>query len=400
MPLWKRNLIVCWIGMFITGIGISQVAPILPLFVEELGVNDPSRIAMVSGIAFGVTFIVAAIFSPIWGKAADKYGRKPMLLRASLGMAIIIFLTGFSPNVYVLIIMRTLQGVIAGYATACTTLIATQTDREHAGYALGTLSTASIAGSLIGPLLGGYLGETLGYRNVFFVIGGLMMITFITTALFVKEDFVRSEEKVPNIKEAWQMVPEKSITITLFVTFFIINFSLFSIEPIITLYIDQLAPVTTHLALLSGLAFSAAGLANIIAAPRLGKLSDRIGAHKVIFVALIAAALTFIPQSFVTAVWQLVLLRFILGLTIGGLNPSVNTLIKRVTPQAMTGRVFGFNMSAGYIGVFCGSVIGGQIAGHFGIETVFLFTGTLLLLNAIWAYFKVYKVIGIKKFAD
>ena len=120
-----------------------------------------------------------------------------MLLRASLGMAVVVFVMGFAQNVYELIGLRLLQGVITGYSTACTTLIATQTDREHAGWALGTLSTAGIAGALLGPVIGGYLGESLGFQSVFFITGALMLVAFITTALFVQETFTRHEKDDP-----------------------------------------------------------------------------------------------------------------------------------------------------------------------------------------------------------
>jgi len=339
---------------------------------------------------------MSAIFSPVWGHAADIYGRKPMLLRASLGMAIVIFSMGFAQNVYVLILLRLLQGAITGYGTACNTLIATQTDRAHAGWALGTLSTASIAGSLVGPMIGGFIAENLGLKNVFFITGGLMFIAFITTALFIKESFKREDKKTPGVKEIWNSVPEKSLTITMFVTFFILAVALYSVEPIITVYISQLSGNTAHVALLAGMAFSVSGLANIIAAPRLGKLSDKIGAHRVMLVSLIAAGLIFIPQVFVKNPWQFIGLRFLLGITMGGLTPSVYILIKRITPDNLTGRVFGFNMSAGYLGVFGGAVFGGQVAALFGVKYVFLITGALLLLNAIWVYFKVYKKINIK----
>ncbi|HEX2951266.1 MAG TPA: MFS transporter, partial [Armatimonadota bacterium] len=96
MEMWKRNLAVCWFGMFVTAIGMSQIAPVLPLYIKQLGVHHTALIEQFSGIAFGVTFIVSAIFSPIWGYAADRFGRKPMLLRASLGMAIIVAATGLS----------------------------------------------------------------------------------------------------------------------------------------------------------------------------------------------------------------------------------------------------------------------------------------------------------------
>lgn len=391
MQIWKRNLIVCWFGLFVTGVGMSQIAPVLPLYIKHLGVDDTALIEQYSGIAFGITYIISAIFSPIWGQAADKFGRKPMILRASLGMAITIFSMGFAQNVYELIGLRFLQGVITGYSTACITLIATQTDNEHAGWALGTLSAAPIAGSLLGPIIGGYIEENLGLQNVFFITGVLMLIAFITSALFVKESFTRQDKKVHGVKEIWNTIPNKNLTIIIFVTFFVLTLSLYVVEPIVTVYVTQLSPNTSHVALLAGLAFSVSGLANIIASPILGKISDKIGAQKVILAALLVAGLLYIPQAFVKNSWQLIVLRFLLGLATAGLNPSVYTLVKKITPDSLTGRVMGFSISAGYLGIFGGSILGGQVAAYWGIRYVFFITSALLLINAVWVYFNVYK---------
>ncbi|WP_368086709.1 multidrug efflux MFS transporter [Paenibacillus sp. NFR01] len=387
-------MIVCWFGMFVTGVGMSQIAPILPLYIKELGVQDTNAVARYAGLAFGITFIISALFSPVWGMAADKVGRKPMLLRASLGMALVIGAMGFAQSVHMLVGLRLLQGVITGYGTACTTLIATQTDKEHAGFALGTLSTANVAGSLLGPTIGAFIAENVGLRDSFFLTGALMLIAFFTTLLFVKETFERKDRKVMRFKEVWSAVPEKSLTLTLFAAFFMLTAAMYSVEPIITVYISRLTENAGHVALLAGLTFSASGLANIISAPRLGKLSDKIGSHRIILVALLAAGLLFIPQAFVTRPWQLMVLRFLLGLAAGGLNPSVNTLIKKITPDFLTGRMFGFSMSAAYLGVFGGSVLGGQMAGWLGFRSVFFTTALLLLGNAVWVYYKVYKKLN------
>lgn len=397
MPLWKRNLLVCWFGMFVTGIGMSQIAPILPLYVQYLGVDKASEVARLSGLAFGITFIVSAIFSPIWGAVSDRVGRKPMLLRASLGMSVVIFFTGFAPSVPILIFLRILLGTITGYSTACTTLIATQTDIEYAGYALGTLSTANVAGALLGPMIGGFVEDTISIRAVFFITGGLTFIAFLTTLLFVKENFNPYKVKKLSSVEVWEKIPEKKLTIILSVTFFMINFALFSIQPIITVYVTQLIKGMSHVALLSGLVFSVSGLANVLTAPYLGRLSDRIGGHKVILVSLILAGFIYLPQAFVTKLWQFIALQFLLGLTMGGLTPSVNTLIKKITPQSMTGRVFGFTIAAGYLGTFAGAVMGGQIAAILGIRSVFFMTSGLLLLNALLVYFKVYKRLDSRR---
>ncbi|MBU3155754.1 multidrug efflux MFS transporter [Clostridium estertheticum] len=395
MKLWKRNLYVCWFGTFVTAIGMSQIAPIMPLYIRQLGIQNISAIEQISGIAFGATFIVSAIFSPIWGYAADKFGRKPMLLRASLGMAIVIGSMGLAQNVYQLIGLRILQGVITGYTTACITLIATQTEREHAGWALGVLSTASVTGSLLGPLFGGYMDEILGLKFAFFLTGGLMLVAFIATLLFVKEEFVREEKKILSMKEVWNQLPNSSLIVTMFVTSFVLQLAYYSIEPIITVYITQLSTNVAHIAFISGMVFSASGLASIIAAPRLGKLSDKIGPQKVMLVALIVAGVLFIPQAFVKNSWQLMALRFLLGFATAGLAPSINTLLKKITPDVLTGRIFGFNMSAFYLGTFAGSVFGGQIAARLGLIYVFFITSGLLLSNAIWVYFKVYKKVNV-----
>ena len=390
MPVWKKNLFVCWFGMFVTGVGMSQIAPVMPLYVKHLGVGSLALVEQFSGIAFGATFVISAIFSPVWGQAADRYGRKPMLLRASLGMAIVIFVMGFARNVYELIALRALQGAITGYSTACITLIATQTDRDHAGWALGTLSTAGVAGSLLGPIIGGSIAENFGLPSVFFVTGALMMVAFITTAFFVQESFTRPEKARLGIRQVWRGVQDKELTVSMFLTSLVVSLALYTVEPIITVYITQLSVSGSHVAVLAGLTFSASGLASIVSAPRLGRLSDRIGAQKVMVAALVVAGVIFIPQAFVKDPWQLMALRFLLGLATGGFS-AVNTLLKRMTPESLTGRVFGFNISAMYVGVFAGAVLGGQVAAHFGIRKVFFATAGLLLTNAVWVYFRVYK---------
>ena len=395
MKIWERNLIVCWFGTFVTALGMSQIAPILPLYIRQLGIQEISAIEQISGIAFGITFLVSAIFSPIWGYAADKFGRKPMLLRASLGMAIVIGSMGLAQNVYQLIGLRLLQGVITGYTTACITLIATQTEEEHTGWAMGVLSTASVTGLLFGPLLGGYFDEMLGLEFTFFLTGGLMIVAFIATLLFVQEEFVSGEIKSLSMKEVWRQLPDSSLILAMFLTSFVLQLAYYSIEPIITVYMTQLSTNTGHIALISGMAFSASGLANIIAAPRLGKLSDKIGPQKVMLTALIVAGVLFIPQAFVSNPWQLIGLRFLLGFATAGLVPSISTLLKRITPDSLTGRVFGFNISAFYLGSFSGAVLGGQIAAYLGIEYVFFTTSGLLLFNAVWVYYKVYKKLNV-----
>lgn len=392
MKFWKRNLFVCWFAVFTVSSGMSQMAPMLPLYIEHLGIHDVAAIAKWSGIVFGCNFISLAIFSPIWGRFADRYGRKPMVLRASLWLSIIVICMGFVQNVYQLAGLRLLQGALSGFQPAAITLVATQTPKEHVGWALGIIFSGQVGGTLLGPLFGGYLSETIGFRGDFFVIGTLCFVAFIAALVFIKETKSQAPPAAAEIPKVWSSLPNFKMTVCLFVTTFVMQLAVMSIQPIITVYIKHLSTEDSHIALISGAVFAASGLASIIAAPKLGKLSDRIGPQKVLLMALIAAGIIFVPQAFVEHPWQLGILRFLLGLAIAGLLPSVNSLIKQSTPDLIAGRIYGYNQSAQFLGTFIGSILGGQIAASFGIQFVFFFTGALLILNAIWVYQTVFKV--------
>lgn len=386
MELWKRNLLACWVGSFVTVAGMSMVVPFLPLYVELLGIHNLAGIEQWSGAAFGAAYVFAAIMSPVWGKLSDKHGRKLMLLRASLGMAIVITLTGLAQNIYQLLGLRLLIGLISGYLASAITLVASQTPKEHSGWALGTLSTGSVSGSLFGPLIGGWLADIIGLRHIFFVTGFFMFLCFVTTSLLVHENFIPTSYAQLTNREVWKMISNPKMLIAMFITTFMVQFANFSIEPIITVYVKQLLPDLSHIALISGIVVSASGISTVLAAPQIGRISDRIGPRRVLLACLIFAGLAVIPQAFVKNPWQLTGLRFIMGFAIAGLLPSINSLIKRHVPNAVSGRVYGFNQSSQYLGTIVGPIMGGQMAAYFGIKYVFFTTSVLMFLNAIWVY--------------
>src|ERR1700722_19141491 len=159
---WRRNLVVCVFGCFTTIVAMTLLLPFLPLYVEQLGVTDHAAIAEWSGAAYGATFFTAAVCAPLWGRLADLYGRKLMLIRASLGMAVAMSLIGLAHTVWQLVAFRLLAGLLGGYASGSTVLIATQAPKARSGWALGILSAGIMAGSLAGPLIGGVLPPLIG----------------------------------------------------------------------------------------------------------------------------------------------------------------------------------------------------------------------------------------------
>ncbi|MGV8921549.1 MAG: MFS transporter [Pseudomonas sp.] len=381
---WKRNLVVCVLGSFTTIIAMTLLLPFLPLYVEHLGVSDPAAIVQWSGIAFGATFLSAAFTAPLWGRLGDRYGRKLMLIRASLGMAVAMSLIGLAENVWQLVLLRLLAGLLGGYASGATILVATQTPKARSGWALGVLSSGIMAGSLVGPLAGGLLPPLIGIRNTFFLAGAVIFVTFLAT-MFLMKEAPRPRRDVTHVKtpavRPWSVIVDKKTVITLFVIASMLMFATMSIEPIITVYLMQLH--TEHLTFMAGLVMSATALGSIVSAANLGKLADKVGHWTVVTFCLAGAALLLIPQAFVTDAWQLVVLRFLMGLALGGLLPCIASIVRHSVPENVAGRMLGYSTSSQYIGQVLGPLTGGYLGGHFGMRVVFIGTFGLMAACAV-----------------
>ncbi|ASS75666.1 hypothetical protein CIG75_12145 [Tumebacillus algifaecis] len=392
MQLWKRNLVVLWFANFTVMMGMSLVMPFLPLYIGDLGITDPQDLTRWAGLVFSGTFMTSAIFAPIWGALSDRTGRKVMLLRSAVGMSIVMALMGFVTSVEQLFSLRLAMGIISGFIPAAIALMATNTPKEHVGYALGTLQTGAVSGQIIGPLVGGVLAHFLGFRSVFWFTAGLLICATIIVTVFVKEEFKKPEpaaKKIKGERKHFEMLGHLKMVWPVLIVSFLISFSMMMVDPMMSIYVSQLAPSAENVALIAGLITACTGIANIIFSPRLGKLGDRIGYKKVLLIAMCGAALFYIPQAFVTSPWQLMLCRFGLGMCIGGLLPQVNSLIRSRVPTEVQGRMFGYNTSAMFLGNLCGPNVGGFIGGVFGISSLFLIATCTMLGNALWLKFAV-----------
>jgi MFS family permease len=383
---WQRNLWVCVFGSLTTIIAMTLLLPFLPLYVEQLGVSDHAAIVQWSGVAYGATFLTAALTAPLWGRLGDQYGRKLMLIRASLGMAVAMSLIGLSQNVYQLVGLRLLAGLLGGYSSGSMVLVATQTPRAQTAWALGMMSSGIMAGNLAGPLIGGVLPGLIGIRMTFLAAGAIIFVAFLATTFLIKEEPRPRRSGNAKQKAGFASVPDKGPVIAMLVTGMLLMFANMSIEPIITVYVAQIVPDPAHVTIVAGLVMSAAALGSIISASRLGKLADRIGHWTVIIGCLLVCAALLIPQAFVTSGWQLIGLRFLMGLSLGGLLPCVATVIRHNVPERNAGSILGYSTSSQYVGQVAGPLAGGFAGGHFGMRAVFLGTSVLMAAGALYGW--------------
>jgi MFS family permease len=385
-PRWKRNLAVCIFGSFTTIASMTLVVPFLPLYVEQLGIQGQASIAEWSGACFAAAFFTAGLVAPLWGKLADRYGRKLMLIRASLGMAVGMSLMGMVGNVWQFFGLRLFIGFLGGYAAGAMVLVATQSPKNRSGWALGMLSSGVMAGNLVGPLVGGLLPQRIGIRETFYLVASVIFVAFLATVFLIRENPHQPSKESATQNGAPSSADGRIVALMLGLGLLTVLANM-SVEPIITMYVGQIVKEPGQVTFVAGLVMSAAALGSILSASPLGKLADSTNHWIVIAASMALAACVLVPQGYVSEAWQLIGLRFAMGLGLGGLLPCITSVLRHSVPDRIAGSVLGYLVSSQFAGLVVGPLLGGFVGGHLGMRAVFLATALLLGLGAAgtWA---------------
>ena len=376
---WRKNLYVIAFSQFVALGGGHLVFPFMPFYVEELGVTDPGQIALWSGLLGTATGAMLFIFSPIWGSLADRFGRKPMLLRAYLGATVTVTLQGLVQNVWQLAALRALQGVFVGTIPAATALVAAGTPRQRVAYALGLLQMARFSSQFVGPLIGGTLAVTIGIRPTFFATSAFYLLSFFLVLFIVEERFDRPtpEERGSFIGNLRVVLSRRPLMILIGVVFFL-NAGPAYIRPIVPLVVKSFesagSPET-----LSGFAFAAMALTSAGAALASGRISARVGARNALALAALGAGAAYLPVAAANNVLSLLVLIAIVGLFSGAMVPIANALIDGWAPPGQQASAFGLAGSALALAFAVAPLSGGLVASAVSLDASFIVIGAFML---------------------
>lgn len=374
-----------WISSFLISGSLTMVMPFLSLLIDSMGNYSTEFVLKWAGLVFGVTFVTAFLISPVWGRLGDHHGRKKLLLFLSFGASLCILLMGIATSVYHIFIIRFFMGFFAGFIPMAQAFIATQTPKKIAGKVMGTLQTGSVSGGLFGPLIGGWLADSFGFTYTFLLTGFIILFTFLMILVGVKEVEVNknhSKKEDFSSKQVFQFIFTSPLLLAVMVVGMLVQIANFSIQPLLAIYVGELHG-QQNLAFFSGAAFSVVGLGNLLLSREWGKLGDRFGHDKILLILALVGAVVYVPQAFVTSIWQLLILRLFLGMVIGGVIPCIVAYIRQAAPFSIQGEVLGYNTSFRFFGNVVGPIMGGFISGYIGISSVFFVTSGLFILGGL-----------------
>jgi DHA1 family multidrug resistance protein-like MFS transporter len=384
-PQWKRTLVLTALSQVLSLVGFSFVTPFIPLFIQQLGIHGAANITLWAALLTGGSSVFMIVAAPIWGALADRHGRKVMVVRAALSAGVLVVLMAAVQSVWQLLLLRLLQGMFTGTVSASQALVASQSPSRRMGMALGIMQTSVYVGTSIGPLLGGVVADSFGYRFSFVVGGISLFVSGLLVLLFVREHRVPSPavQSPPFWRDLGSALRIPVIP-AMIGTYFAIQFGATVVTPILPQFVQSLQGSAGHAATVTGVILAGAGVASAVAAIVVGFFSDRIGYKSVLVVASIAAAVVSVPQFFVTATWQLFVLRVLIGLAIGAIMPAAGALTANLVPASRRGTAYGLTGSANSLGFGAGPLTAALVVSVAGLRPVFLTAAVLMLVIAVW----------------
>ncbi|AIF49910.1 MFS transporter [Pelosinus sp. UFO1] len=384
---WRRNLWVLSIAVMLSGSSYTMVIPFLPLYLLDIGVSQ-NEVNMWSGVIFSVSFLVAGLMAPYWGRCADKTGKRRMIMRAGFSLSVVYFLGAFVRNPIDLLVVRILQGFANGFVPASMAIVASSTPKDKMGFSLGFMQTALLIGGILGPLAGGGLSHLFGMRLSFVIAAGIIFLGTIGVGMLVTEPENNNPPSEGSITDDLKRAFHNRKLVEMLLLLFSVQMVSMMLQPLISLYVAELQGNMEGVALTAGIVYSLAGIAGAIAAPSWGKVGQRRGFLNILVFAFIGAGVFNMGQFFAGSIYSFSVLQFIFGLFIVGVYPAINTIAVNSTDKAFQGRIFGLTTPANQMGSMVGPILGGFISSWFGIKPVFLFTGSVLILLGLLVLFK------------
>jgi DHA1 family multidrug resistance protein-like MFS transporter len=360
---WRRNVWALALIVFVAFVGFQFFSPFLPLYVAELGVTDPSAIALWSGLLSAVTPAISGVLAPLFGRLSDRFGRKAMLIRSLVAFVVIIAAMGLVRTVEQLFVARVLQGLFAGFTPIAMALASVSAPRDKVPVAIGMVQSAQLLSVAIGPAAGGYVASHFGIRYAFFVTAGLCALALVGLIVLFREARP-GEPGAPS-----QAPPRVPMRVVFGYPHFAVVAGLLLIAQFLDRSLALLIPLrVAHMpgieaiAATSGLIISVAAIAAALSANLAARLSSGFPAGRLLLVGFGAGGALCAAMALADGWVALLVLRTAAGLCLGGAITLAYTLGSLIVPGDNRGAAFGWLALGVQVGTAASPLATGAIA--------------------------------------
>jgi len=345
-----RNANVAAIMTFAAFLGLGFALPFLPLFVQELGVQDPVDAAQWAGVLIGVGPLLAGLLAPFWGGLADRHGYKRIALLAltAIGLAQVVASLAQSP-MHVMV-SRVLSGLFGGVGPLG---LAMASGSSHKGggasKAIGKIQAAQILAAGFGPLLGGTLASYLGIRAAFWGASISCLFAAAVVAVFYSDEGPSSPAPRTDAAPLPVALPAAFFAALVFVVFFV-NFASRSFTPILPAQLGSFGVPHASLAMSTGILISVYSIAAAVSSFGFGRLAAAIDPVRLIGLSLLLSLFAAIAMAHVSTFGAFLGVALVYGLVSGGGLTLGYSIGSRRFPDASRGASFGRLSGAALIG--------------------------------------------------
>jgi MFS transporter, DHA1 family, multidrug resistance protein len=357
--------------------------PFLPLYFQQLGVQDVGEIAMWSGLSLGVTPALTALLAPFWGRLADRYGRKVMVERSLVSFIVVMAALAYVTRPWQVFALRAVQGLFAGYGALTLAMAADSAPRDRTAYAIGYVQTAQRLGPAIGPIVGGAVAQMVGLRRAFLVTSAF----YVVAVLLVQ--FMYDERQAPHVDDSAASARVTFRNVLAFENFILLLAVIFGLQfvdrsfgPVLPLYVAELGTPADRVPIVAGVIFSIAAGAGAVGHHVCGALLRRAPARRVIAASVAVGAAGAVVYVLAGGVRLLLLATPLFGLAIGVATTAAYTAASSVMPASARGAGFGLLTTASLAGLALSPIVNGMLAAT-SIRAVFLLDAVGLIGLAV-----------------
>jgi DHA1 family multidrug resistance protein-like MFS transporter len=380
---WKKNLFAVTAASFVGFTGFTLVMPFLPLYFQQLGVADVGEIALWSGLSLGVTPAVTALMAPLWGRLADRFGRKIMVERSLVSFVFVMGALAFVTEPWQVLALRAVQGLFAGYGALTLTMAADSAPPDRMAYAIGVVQTAQRLGPALGPVIGGVVAQLVGLRRAFFVTSAFYVIAVVLVFLLYKERPLAPDQ---GAEDGGRVTFRNVLAFENFLVMMLVVFGLQFVDrsfgPILPLYVAGMGTPSNTVPVIAGLLFSITAGTAAVGNQICGRLLRRHSPRRVIAGASALASIGTLVYVLANNTGELVLGTILFGAAIGTATTATYTAAGTLIPASVRGTGFGLLSTASLAGLAVSPIVSGML-GAVSLRGVFLLDTIALLLVAI-----------------